>query len=76
MQMNDNNSMFDRIIKKEEKDSGIMQFCQVPFAQNVLPQFNEKAWAITQLKGVSEDERSPEEEEDERSEVAEKKLKN
>lgn len=45
--------MFDRIVKKEEKESGIMQFCQVAVGQNCLPQFNEKAWAITQLKGVS-----------------------
>lgn len=76
LHMNDNNSMFDRIIKKDEKESTIMQFYQVPIAQNCNPQFNEKSWAITQLKGVSEDERSPEEEEEEHSEVAEKKLKN
>lgn len=39
--------------------------------------FNEKTWTITQLKGVSEDQASPEEEEpEEREEVNEKKLKN
>jgi len=58
--MHDNNSMLDRIIKKEEKDCSMIQFCHAP----ILPQFtyisafNEKSWMITQQKGVSEDENS------------------
>lgn len=53
--MNDNNSMFDRIIKREEKESSGLQFGHVNVGQNCPALFNEKAWAITQLKGVSED---------------------
>jgi hypothetical protein len=64
--LTDNNSMLDKIIKKEEKDNSIMPFFPTP----ILPQFvyntpfNEKTWMISQQKGVSEDEGSQEEEED------------
>jgi hypothetical protein len=74
--MQDNNSIFDKIMRKEDKESSIMHFCQTP----QLPQspynnnFNEKTWAITHLKGVSEDEQSPQDEE--QSDINEKKLKN
>ena len=60
----DNNSMLDKIIKKEEKECSMIPLLPQP----VMPQFlfnhgyNEKTWRITQQKGVSEDEASHQEE--------------
>ena len=51
------NSIMDRLTKKEDKEGSIMQIYHTP----IVPQFtysnnfNEKTWTITQLKGVSED---------------------
>jgi len=53
--LTENNSMLDKIIKKEEKDSSMIHFYPTP----ILPQFvynngfNEKTWMISQQKGVS-----------------------
>ena len=71
------NSMLDRIIKKEDKDCSMIHFYNTP----ILPQFtynsfNEKSWMITHQKGISEDENSREEEEPDQDEQSEKKVKN
>jgi hypothetical protein len=76
--LNDNNSMLDRIMKKEEHNSSIIPFLTTP----IVPQFvynsgfNEKTWMISQQKGVSEDEASQEEEIEEKEELNDKKVKN
>lgn len=54
---NDNNSLLDKIGKREEKEGSMIPLLPQP----VMPQFlfnhgyNEKTWRITQQKGVSED---------------------
>ena len=57
----DNNSMLDKLIKKEEKDSIIPFYPQPILPQVVFPTntYNEHTWRITQQKGVSEDEADP-----------------
>lgn len=56
------NSLLGLSLKKEEREGSGIQLCQpiLPrFSYN--PTFNEKSWMISQQKGFSEDERSPEE---------------
>lgn len=56
--MNDNNSILDNIIKKDEKDVSIIHFYNTPILPQVLykNQTNaEKGWMITQQNGMSED---------------------
>jgi hypothetical protein len=78
-QLHENNSMLNHIIKKEDRDSSIMQFCHpiMPqFTYTAPNNFNEKSWVITQQKGVSEDENTPDSDNNDREEMNEKKLKN
>ncbi len=72
----DNNSMLDKIIKKEDKDNSMIPFLPHPIVPQFVfnSNFNEKTWRITEQKGVSEDEGSREEEDREASN--DKKLKN
>lgn len=55
--MLDNNSILDKLIKKEERDCSFIPYHPQPiFPQVVFPSgYNEKSWRITQQKGVSED---------------------
>jgi hypothetical protein len=53
--LTENNSILDKIIKKEEKDNCMIHFFTTP----IVPQFvynkgfNEKSWMISQQKGFS-----------------------
>jgi hypothetical protein len=53
--MYDNGSMFDKMIKKEDKESSIIHYSPAPILPQFTynPTFNEKSWMITQQKGIS-----------------------
>jgi len=59
--MNDNNSILDNIIKKDDKDSSVINFYHNPILPQVIYKSelkHEKGWMITQQNGMSEDENS------------------
>ena len=56
--INDNNSILDNIIKRDEKDVSILHFYQTPILPQVVYKTktnNDKVWMITQQNGMSED---------------------